>query len=193
MWGSQTYGMAPDILTSAKALTSAYMPLSAVMVNEAIYQACVAESAKIGTFGHGYTYSGHPVACAVALETLRIYEERDIVGRVRDLAPMFQAGLRRFKDHPLVGEVRGVGLIGAVELVADKASRRPFDPTLAVGAKLVGFSHGHGAILRPIGDSIGFSPPLVISEGEVEDLLARFGRALEDTTDWLVREGHWSA
>jgi len=192
MWGSQTYGLKPDILTTAKALTSAYMPLSAVLVNERIYQACVAESEKIGIFGHGYTYSGHPVSCAVALETLAIYQERDLLGHVRALAPLFQAGLRRFAHHPLVGEVRGVGLIGAVELVADKATRRPFDPKLGVGARLVQFSHQHGAILRPIGDSIGFSPPLIIGAEEVDDLLSRFGRALEDTTNWLRAEGLWA-
>lgn len=189
MWGSQTYGMKPDILTSAKALTSAYLPLSAVLVSEAIYQACVAESAKIGTFGHGYTYSGHPVSCAVALETLRIYEERDIIGHVRAMAPRLQQGLRAFRDHPLVGEVRGIGLIGGVELVADNATKRAFDPALGVGAKLVAFSHQHGAILRPIGDSIGFSPPLIINEDEIETLLFRFEKSLADTADWLVRNG----
>ncbi|WP_119678447.1 aspartate aminotransferase family protein [Indioceanicola profundi] len=191
MWGSQTYGMRPDIVTSAKALTSAYLPLSAVLVNERIYQACVAESEKIGVFGHGYTYSGHPVSCAVALETLRIYDDRDILGHVRALAPRMQEGLRRFRDHPLVGEVRGVGLIGGIELVWDKAARTTFDPKLTVAAKLVQFAHQHGAILRPIGDTVGFSPPLVISADELDELLARFGRALDDTTDWLVREGHW--
>lgn len=191
MWGSQTFGMKPDILTSAKALTSAYMPLSAVMVSEPIYQACVTESEKIGIFGHGYTYSGHPVSCAVALETLRIYDDRDIVGHVRAIAPRMQEGLRRFKDHPLVGEVRGIGLIGGIELVADKPGRTPFDPKLGVAAKLAQFSHHHGAIVRPIGDTLGFSPPLIIDAGELDELLARFGRALDDTTDWLVREGHW--
>lgn len=189
MWGSQTYGMKPDILTSAKALTSAYLPLSAVLVSDAIYKACVAESEKIGVFGHGFTYGGHPVSCAVALETLKIYEERDIVGRVRDLSPRMQGTLRRYLDHPLVGEVRGVGLIAGVELVADKATKQPFDPKLNVAGKLVAFAHQHGAILRPIGDTVGFSPPLVINEGELDELLARFGKALDDTADWLVREG----
>ncbi|WP_114391556.1 aspartate aminotransferase family protein [Oleisolibacter albus] len=190
MWGSQTFGLKPDILTSAKALTSAYLPLSAVLVSEPIYRACVTESEKIGVFGHGYTYSGHPVSCAVALETLAIYRERDILGHVRALAPAMQGGLRRFADHPLVGEVRGVGLIGGVELVADKASRTPFDPKLGVAARLSAFAHQHGAILRPIGDTIGVSPPLVIREAELEELLHRFGKALDDTADWLVREGH---
>ena len=191
LWGSQTYGLKPDMISTAKALTSAYLPLSALLVSEHIYQACVAESAKIGVFGHGYTYSGHPVSCAVALETLRIYEERDILGHVRSVAPALQEGLRRLAGHPLVGEVRGVGLIAGVELTADKAARRPFDPKLAVAAKLAGFAQAHGAIVRPIGDTIGFSPPLVITADEVRELVARFERALADTADWLTREGHW--
>ncbi len=191
MWGSQTYGLQPDMISTAKALTSAYLPLSALLVSEDIYRACVDESAKIGVFGHGYTYSGHPVSCAVALETLRIYAERDILGHVRAVGPVLQDGLRRLRDHPLVGEVRGVGLIAGVELTADKAARRPFDPGLAVAAKLAGFAQAHGAIVRPIGDTIGFSPPLIISADEVRDLIARFERALADTADWLTREGHW--
>src|SRR5580704_3272793 len=118
MWGSTTYGVTPDMLTCAKALSSAYLPIGAVMVAETIYNAMVKESEKIGVFSHGFTYSGHPVSSAVALETLKIYEEDDILGHVRRMAPRMQAGLRKFMDHPLVGEVRGIGLIGAVELVA---------------------------------------------------------------------------
>lgn len=192
MWGSQTYCLRPDMITTAKALTSAYLPLSALLVSEEIYRACVDESAKIGVFGHGYTYSGHPVSCAVALETLRIYEERDILGHVRRVGPVLQDGLRRLREHPLVGEVRGVGLIAGVELVADKMTRQPFDPKLAVAARLAGYAQRHGAVVRPIGDTIGFSPPLIISPEEVGELVARFERALSDTADWLRAEGHWN-
>ncbi|ACI98421.1 aspartate aminotransferase family protein [Rhodospirillum centenum] len=188
MFGSETFGLKPDIMTMAKALTSAYMPLSAVLVSEPIYRACVAESEKIGVFGHGYTYSGHPVSCAVALETLKIYEERDIVAHTRAVGARLQEGLARYRSHPLVGEVRGVGLIAGVELVADKATRQPFDPKLGVAARLAGFAQGHGAILRPIGDTLGFSPPLIITPEEVDELVARFGRALDDTTAWLEHE-----
>ena len=189
MFGSQTYGLKPDMITLAKALTSSYLPLSALLVNDAIYQACVAESEKIGVFGHGYTYSGHPVSCAVALETIRIYEERDVLGHIRAVSPRLQDGLRRFADHPLVGEVRGVGLIGGIELVADKATKQPFDPKLMIAGRLAGFAQAHGAIVRPIGDTIGFSPPLIIQEEEIDELLARFGRALDDTAQWLRQEG----
>ncbi|HEV8028176.1 MAG TPA: aspartate aminotransferase family protein, partial [Stellaceae bacterium] len=134
MFGSETFGLSPDIITVAKALSSAYLPISATVISEPIYRALVAQSEKIGTFAHGFTYSGHPVCCAVALETLKIYEERDIVGHVRAVAPQLQQGLKRFADHPLVGEVRGVGLIAAVELVRDKATKAPFDAKDGVGA-----------------------------------------------------------
>jgi len=187
MWGSTTYGIKPDMVTCAKALSSAYLPIGAVMVSEAVYHALVKESEKIGVFSHGFTYSGHPVSSAVALETLKIYEDDDILGHVRRVAPRMQVGLRKFADHPLVGEVRGIGLIGAVELVADKASKEPFAPTEAVGPFLVKRGHQHGVILRPLGDSIAFCPPLIINEAEIDMMLGRFAQALDDTFA-MVRE-----
>jgi 4-aminobutyrate--pyruvate transaminase len=189
MFGTTTYGMQPDMISVAKALSAAYMPIAGVMISEKIYQALVTQSEKIGTFGHGYTYSGHPVAAAVALETLKIYEESDILGHVRAVAPRMQEGLRRFKDHPLVGEVRGVGLIGAIELVADKPTKKPFDPKLAVGAWLVNRGHDHGIVLRPLGDAIAFCPPLIISEAEIDEMFVRFGKALDDTLAMLRDQG----
>jgi len=141
----------------------------------------VENSAKIGTFGHGYTYSAHPVAVSVAIETLKIYEERDILSHIRRVAPVLQDGLRRFAGHPLVGEVRGVGLVGGVEVVRDKATREPFPAEARVGAQLAKAAERHGLIVRPMGDSLGFSPPLIIEEGEIEEMLARFGKALDET------------
>jgi 4-aminobutyrate--pyruvate transaminase len=149
----------------------------------------VSQSEKIGTFGHGYTYSGHPVPAAVALETLKIYEERDIVGHVRAVAPHLQEGLRRFAGHPLVGEVRGVGLIAGVEIVADKATKAPFDPKLGIGGHVARFAQEHGLIVRAMGDTIGFSPPLVISPSELDDLVERFGKALDDTLAMVTEKG----
>lgn len=111
----------------AKAMSSSYQPISATVINEDIYQAMVARSEKIGVFAHGFTYSAHPVACAVALETLKIYEERKILDHVRDVAPVFQERLHSLGSHPLVDEARGIGLIDAIELVRDKASKAPFD------------------------------------------------------------------
>jgi len=178
-WGTQTFGLQPDILTCAKALSSGYLPISAVMVTEAIYQACVAESEKIGTFGHGYTYSAHPVSAAVALETLKIYDERDILGHVRSVAPTFQRRLRALADHPLVGEVRGTGLIGALELVADKAGKTPFDPVGAAGAKVNALCQENGLISRAMGDSLALCPPLIITEEEIGLVFDRLEKALD--------------
>jgi 4-aminobutyrate---pyruvate transaminase len=188
MWGSQTFGLQPDILTCAKALSSGYLPISAVLISEPIWQAMVMESDKVGVFAHGFTYAGHPVSAAVALEALNIYEERDIVGHVRGVAPLFQAGLRRFADHPLVGEVRGIGLIGAVELVRDKATKAPFDPAAGVGAAVAKAAEAHGLITRSLtGDVLALCPPLIIDAATIEDMLARFGRALDDGLAQLRR------
>ncbi|MEQ8603488.1 MAG: aspartate aminotransferase family protein [Marivibrio sp.] len=187
MFGCETYGIVPDMVSVAKALSSAYLPISAVMANKTISDAVIDNSGKIGTFGHGYTYSGHPAAAAVALETLKIYEERDVISHVKQVAPRLQAGLReRFAGHPLVGEVRGVGLIGAVQLVADKAAKTPFEASQGVALKCADLAHDHGLVVRPLpGDAVAFSPPLVISEEEIDQLLERFGRALDDTAAWL--------
>ncbi|MFV2092687.1 MAG: aminotransferase, partial [Hyphomicrobiales bacterium] len=125
-FGSQTYGMEPDTISIAKALTAATLPLSAITISEPVYQAMLDESRKIGTFGHGHTYTGHPVSCAVALKTLEIYEREDIVGHVQRVGETFAARLAKLADHPLVGDARGVGLIGGVELVADKPTKRAF-------------------------------------------------------------------
>ena len=188
-WSSQTFDLRPDMMTMAKALTSAYLPMGAVLISEPIYRELVKASDRIGVFGHGYTYTGHPVCAAVALEALKIYEERDIVGHVRAVAPVLQEGLRAFADHPLVGEVRGIGLMAAVELVKDKATREPFDAKAGVGAHLGKRALEHGLIVRAIGDVIAFSPPLVITEAELGLLLSRFESALNDTAEWVGAAG----
>ena len=184
LWGAETYDLKPDMVTCAKALSSGYIPISAVMMTGEIYQGLAGESDRQGVFGHGYTYSGHPVAAAVALETLKIYEEIDLVGRVRAVAPRMQAGIRRFADHPMVGEISGVGMLAVAELVADKETRTPFDPALKVGPYLLGRAQAHGLIIRALGDRIGFSPPLVMSGDEIDDMFDRFALALDETTEW---------
>ncbi len=189
MWGCETFGIKPDMVTVAKALTSAYLPLAATLVSEKMYRAFVSESEKIGTFGHGHTYAAHPVCCAVALETLDIYAERDIVGHVRRVAPRFLDGLGKFADHPLVGEVRGVGLMAAVELVKDKKTKAPFDPAGRVGAYLAARAQDHGLLFRANGEMLAFSPPLIITAEEIDLLLERLGRALDETTEWVRKEG----
>lgn len=142
-------------------------------------------SAAVGVFGHGYTYSGHPLACAVALETLRIYEDDRIIDHVRAVAPRLQDGLRKLAAHPLVGQARGLGLIGALELAANPSQRTPFEPSRGVGAYFVRRAQAHGLIVRVLaGDVIAFSPPLVIIEAEIDAMLARTELALADTWEW---------
>ncbi|MFZ5789752.1 MAG: aspartate aminotransferase family protein [Pseudomonadota bacterium] len=189
MFACQTYNLKPDIMCVAKALSSSYLPISAVLINEKVYAALRDNSAKIGTFGHGFTYSGHPVSAAVALETLKIYEERDIVSQVRRVMPTFQRELRRFTDHPLVGEVRGVGLVGAVELVKNKRTGEPFEPQQMVGFNAAKFCQDHGLITRAIMDSIAFCPPLIITEAEIEEMFRRFARGLDSTWAWVREQG----
>ena len=185
-FGTNVYDLQPDMMTVAKMLTSAYVPMSAMFVSEAIYQTVADASASVGTFGHGYTYSGHPLACAVALETLRIYDSDDILGHVQRVAPRLQAGLQRLGRHPLVGQARGLGLIGALELAEDPAARKPFDPQRGVGAQVVRRAQAHGLIVRVLGgDVIAFSPPLVISESEIDSMIERTALALDETLAWL--------
>jgi 4-aminobutyrate--pyruvate transaminase len=188
MFGAQTFNLQPDIMTLAKALSAGYLPISANLVSTKLYEILLAQSDKLGIFGHGYTYSSHPVPAAVALETLKIYAERDIVGMVRRVGPRMQAGIRSYADHPLIGDARGIGLIGAVEVVRDKATKQSFDPKAGVAAFLVRRAQHHGVILRNMpGDIVAFSPPLVISESEIDELLGAFGKALDET--WaMVRE-----
>ncbi len=181
MFGTETFGLKPDIITMAKALSSAYLPISATIVSEELYQAFVAQSEKIGTFAHGYTYSAHPVCCAVAVETLKIYEERNILAHVRRVAPRFQEGLRRFASHPLVGEVRGVGLLAGLELVKDKATKAPFDLKMGVGPMVAARAQENGLICRALMDTVALCPPLVITEKEIDEMLRRFGKALDET------------
>ena len=189
-WGSQTLDIQPDILTCAKALSASYMPISAVLVNDRVFQALAKESNEIGTFGHGFTYSGHPVPAAVAIETLKIYDETDMGGHVGAVGPHLQAELRRlFTDHPLVGEVRGTGLIAAMELVADKATKTNFDPKAKVGPRLTKILEENGVIGRAsVNDTLCFSPPLIISREEIDELLTRVGKSLDELTVQLRRE-----
>jgi 4-aminobutyrate--pyruvate transaminase len=169
----------------SKQITSSYLPLAAVLMSDKIYQGVADGSDALGTFGHGFTTSGHPVATAVALENLAILEERNLVANAKKVGAHMQARLREFADHPLVGEVRGVGLIGAVELVADRARKATFDPPGKVGLYCYDKGHENGVIVRAIGDSICFCPPLIITEAQVDDIIDRFAPCLELTTAWV--------
>ena len=179
MWGSQTYDLRPDMISCAKALSAGMQPISALLVNQRLFDAMLDESRKLGNFAHGFTYAGHPVTTAVAMETLRIYEEMDMVGHVQRVGAHMQQVLARFADHPLVGDVRGVGLLTGIEMVQDKATRQLFDPARKLGAMVDRHARANGLITRFIGDRIAFSPPLIVTEAEIDDVAARLGRALD--------------
>jgi 4-aminobutyrate--pyruvate transaminase len=188
MFGCDVVGFAPHAISVAKALSSAYVPIAAVMLPEVMYQAMLAESRKIGTFGHGFTYSGHPVAAAVALKTLEIYKRERIVEAVAAKIPRFVSRLRALGEHPLVGEARGLGLVSAVEIVADKRSKRVFDPKAGVTARCAQYAQEEGLIVRALADALTLCPPLVISVAEIDELFDRLARALDRTLDWVTRE-----
>ena len=183
-WGSQTYNIKPDMITCAKGLSSAYLPISALLVSDDIYQAMKEGSDKVGIFGHGYTYSGHPACAAVALETLKQYEKLNTLDNIKAVAPRFQNGLRQYLNHPLVGDVRGVGLMGSIELVKDKETKEGFDPSLMVGRKVEEFALRHGLILRALGNILVFAPPFIIKDHEVEKIIEIIGLALDETLAW---------
>ena len=189
MFGCQTYDLKPDMITVAKGLSSGYLPISGLMVSESIWQACLAQSGKIGVFGHGFTYSGHPVCAAVARETLAIYEEMDVVAQVRAVAPMLQHGLRRFADHPLVGEVRGIGLVAGLELVRDKRMKASFSPQQNIGLHIERLCQEQGVILRSLGDTLTVAPPLIIRPEQIEVIVQVVGRALDATLQHAQESG----
>ncbi len=186
MFGCESFGIKPDILVCSKQITSSYLPLAAVLISDAIYQAMADQSDRLGTFGHGYTTSAHPVTTAVALENLAIIEERGLVNNAREVGAHMRAGLARFADHPLVGEVRGKGLIAAVELVADKSTKARFEPVGKVGMRFFERAHDHGLIARAIGDSIALCPPMIITSAQVDEMLRRFAATLEDIRAWVA-------
>jgi 4-aminobutyrate--pyruvate transaminase len=189
-FGSQAMGIKPDTMSLAKAVTSAYFPLSAVLVPETMYQALLTESRKIGIFGHGFTYSGHPVGCAIGVKTLEIYARDKLFDRVaKVLTPLFWKHLEKFRAHPLVGEIRGHGFMAAIELVADKKTKRSFQPKQAVGPTLVNFAQQLGLITRSVaGDNIALCPPYICSEADLEELFHRLGKAFEATEAWVTKE-----
>ena len=187
MFGCETFGIRPNTLTMAKGLSSAYQPISAIALSHEIYEGLVEGSDQAGHyFGHGTTYAGHPVAAAVALKVLEIFERRDLLAHVQRVARHFARRIRGYTQHPLVGEVRQVGLMGAIELVANKADRAGFEPTGHVAAFLKARCEDNGLIVRAVQarDSIAFSPPLVTTAAEVDEIFDRFDAALEATTRW---------
>jgi 4-aminobutyrate---pyruvate transaminase len=187
-FGAQGLGFQPTSISVAKALTGAYFPLGAITIEEDLYQAMVSQSEKIGVFGHGYTYTAHPVGCAVALKAIEIYERENIIEHVRDVAKVFEARLQKLADHPLVGEVRSMGLIGAIEMVADKTTKRPFDAKKLVGATTVNTLQENGFITRALGDAIALCPPLIINQDQVHEMFDIIAKTLDHTEAWVRKD-----
>ena len=181
-FGSHTYGIKPDIITIAKGVTSAYLPLSGSIVGERMWKVLAEGNDKLGPMGHGWTYSGHPLCAAAANANLDIVEAEDLVGNARDTGAYFQQRLHEtFDDHPLVGEVRGVGLMAALEFGTGADRKTPFDPSLKVGPKVSAAALDEGMIARamPNGDILGFAPPLVITRDEVDRIVDLTRRAVD--------------
>ena len=181
MFGSQTYDMRPDVLVMSKQITSTYFPLSAFMINDRVFEPIADESNRIGVLGHGFTGAGHPVGAAIALENIKIIQERDLVANAADVGGYMQAALRRLSDHPLVGEVRGVGLIAAVELVLDKAAKTAGEKPGQVGGYASARLFEHGVISRAMSDALAFCPPLIVTRGDIDGMIAALGTALDET------------
>jgi len=186
MFGCDKYNIKPDLLTIAKQLSSGYLPISAILIAQHIFDTVGPYSNGLGTFGHGFTYGGHPVACAVALETLRIYKERDILVHVNQVAPLFQNGMKKFANSFIVGEVRGEGLVLGIEFVGDKETKKSFPADWGVGAYFSGQCTSLGMLVRFAGDNAMMSPPLIITSDEIEEILNLTLAALTATEKYVV-------
>jgi L-2,4-diaminobutyrate transaminase len=196
LFGSEVFGIEPDLVTVAKGLTSGYFPLSAVILSERVWTVLQAGSPEIGAFAHGFTSSGHPVGAAAAMANLDILLGEDLVGNSMRTGAYLQASLRDgLAAHPLVGEIRGLGLMAGIELVADRASRRPFDSALKVAQQVAARCLDNGLIVRalPVGHVIALSPPLCITREEVDRVVDGLDRAVRAVADELLRQGTWQA
>jgi 4-aminobutyrate---pyruvate transaminase len=189
-FGAETLGFQPTSISMAKQLTGGYFPLSAVAINAEVAEAVEAQTSRIGTFGHGFTYGGHPVGCAVGAKALEIYERLDIPAHVRSLAPRFKAHLDRLAGHPLVGEARTCGLMGALELAPDR-SPRGFAKPGKVGARVSQEMTERGVISRAVADSLVFCPPMIITADEIDEMFAPVEAALDAAEAWARAEGHF--
>jgi len=187
MFGCETFDIKPDVMVVSKQLSSSYQPIAAILINDAVYQDIADQSQSIGTLGHGFTGSGHPVATAVALENLKIIEEEGLVQHAAEMGIILRKGLQQFADHPMVGEVRGVGLIAAVELVADRHTKEPFEAVGRLGRYLSSQTQERGMINRVMGDALAFCPPLISVEKDINEILGVFASSLDATQHWFLK------
>jgi 4-aminobutyrate--pyruvate transaminase len=183
LFGSMTFGMQPDVMVMSKQITSSYFPLSAFMINDRVFEPIADESDRIGVLGHGFTGAGHPTGAAIALENLRIIEERGLVANAAEVGGYMQAELRGLSDHPLVGEVRGVGLLGAMELVLDKAAKTAAETPGKLGKYASDRLFAHGVISRPMVDALAFCPPMIVTRADIDGLIAALRTSLDETAD----------
>lgn len=187
----EVFGITPDIVTFAKGITSGYVPLGGFAISSRVLEQVSGAEHKGAVFSNGYTYSGHPVACAAALANIRIIEREGLLERVRELAPYFQARLKELEELPLVGEVRGIGLMACIDCVADKASRNPLALDKEVGSRIDAHCHELGLLVRPIYNMCVMSPPLIIEKPEIDRMAEILRQGIERTQDDLEREGLW--
>lgn len=186
-WGCETFGFRPDLMTFAKGVTSGYIPLGGVMVGERVAKALIDEG---GEFNHGYTYSGHPVACAVGIANIRLIQREHLVENVRDdLGPYLAQHFAQFAEHPLVGEAQSIGLMGALQLVRDKASGETFDPVHDVGMLCRGHCFGNGLIMRAVGDRMIIAPPLVMTHAQIDEMADLIRKCLDLTLSDVKARG----
>ncbi|HEX6704918.1 MAG TPA: aspartate aminotransferase family protein [Albitalea sp.] len=186
-FGCETFGFTPDLMTFAKGVSSGYVPLGGVLVGERVAKVLVEQG---GEFHHGYTYSGHPVACAVALANIRLLQRERIVERVREeLGPYLAKQFERLAEHPLVGEAQSCGMMGALQLVRNKASSEAFDPSLEVGMVCRGHCFGNGLIMRAVGDRMIVAPPLVMTIAQIDEMVALIHRCLDLTLADVKQRG----
>ena len=180
MFGSQTYGIKPDVVVMSKQITSSYAPFSAFMINEKFYEPIAEESGRIGVLGHGFTGAGHPVGAAIALENIAIIEERDLVAKAAENGKYMQKKLREFEDHPIVGEVIGIGLIAAVELVANKETKAGLEKPGVLGIHINKALQRNGIISRSTVDAAAFCPPLITTRNQIDEIIAALGKSLDE-------------
>lgn len=180
MWGSETFAIEPDLMSCAKALSAGALPISALLISDKVYQTMLSQSERMGSFAHGHTYAGHPACAAVALETLKIYEEMDLIAHIGRLSTCFAEMLHEVCDHPLVGDLDLTGLMAGIELVKDKETGEAFPANMKMGTKVADVSQRHGLLHRYAGNRISFAPAYIISEDEIGEIGVRLRKSLDE-------------
>jgi adenosylmethionine-8-amino-7-oxononanoate aminotransferase len=178
-WGCETFGFVPDAIISSKNLTAGFFPMGAVILGPELSDRLQRASEVVEEFPHGFTASGHPVGCAIALKAIEVVMNEGLADNVKRLTPRFQAGMAKLAEHPNIGEWRGVGLMGALEAVADKATKRPFDGKLSVSERIANACTDQGLICRPLGQAIVLAPPFIMTEEQMDEMFTKLGRALD--------------